>query len=386
MLTRKLLMIPGPTPVTRTVQNQMGRETAAFGDPNFVNTYRELLLDLKTMWNAGGEVFVISGSGTLAMEMAAANTLKTGDRLLLISHGYFGDRFAEMCRGKGIQVDTLSSSWGQTVSMKIIEESLDSKSYQALAVTHVDTSTGVCAPLDEIGKLLKKRKKTLFIVDGVCATAAEPEDMKELGIDILLSGSQKAFGVPPGLAMVWASAGALQKREELGSIPEYYVDFQRWLPVMKDPSKYFATPPVNMIWAMKEAVDIIKAEGLENRYRRHRITAQAFQKALESLGFTHLAHPSCRAATLSNVIYPEGIEDASFRKVLAEEGVVVAGGLGAYAGKMFRIGHMGNVEIHDLVASLAAIERTLHRLDYPIIFGTGVGTFLNKLQGEEEGS
>lgn len=381
MKTRKLVMIPGPTPVVRSIQDQMGKDTVAFGDPAFVNDFKELLEDLKSLWQSDGEVFVVAGSGTMAMEMGIANTLKAGDNLLIVSHGYFGDRFIELAQRKGINVDVIASPWGKIVPLEDIEKKLKEKTYQAMTVTHVDTSTGVCAPIEKIGELAKKYPQMIYIVDGVCSTAAEPEYMDKMNIDILLTGTQKAFGVAPGLAIVWASKKALARKEEIGRIPEYYVDFDKWLPIMKDTSKYFATPAINMIWALKESVRIIKEEGIENRYARHRKNAKAMQAALEAMGFTILAEKEVRAVTLSNVIYPQGIDDLEFRNLLAEEGAIVAGGLGDYAGKMFRIGHMGNIDNHDMVSAIAAIERTLYKLGKKENLGQGVKTLLEELLG-----
>ncbi|NMB07230.1 MAG: alanine--glyoxylate aminotransferase family protein [Tissierellia bacterium] len=378
MKTKKLVMIPGPTPVVRSIQDQMGRETVAFGDPDFVKDYKELLEDLKTLWDTKGEVFVIAGTGTLSMEMAIANSLKSGDNVLIVSHGFFGNRFIEICERRGLNIDVLESKWGKIVPVEEIEKKLKEKNYQAITVTHVDTSTGVVAPVKEIGEVLKNFQDTLYIVDGVCATAGEPEYIDNMGIDLLITGSQKAFGVAPGLAILWASEKALERRKSLGVISDYYIDFEKWLPIMKDTSKYFATPPVNMIWALKESVNIIKEEGIENRYKRHIKNGRAMQSALEGLGFKLLAEKDHRAVTLSNVLYMDGIDDLEFRKTLAEEGVVVAGGLGDYQGKMFRLGHMGNIDIHDMVSTIAAIERTLYKMGVDIELGKGVGILMKE--------
>ena len=248
-----------------------------------------------------------------------------------------------------------------------------------MTVTHVDTSTGVCAPVAEIGKMMKEFPETIYIVAGVCAAAAEPEYVDDMGIDILFTGSQKAFGVPPGLTMLWVNQKALDKRKSLGSIPEYFIDFEKWIPIMNDPSKYYATPAVNMVWALKESVRIIKEEGIENRYERHRKNAAAMQAALETLGFRILAEKGRRAVTLSNLVYPEGTDDAKFRGLLAEEGIMVAGGLGAYAGKMFRLGHMGNIDKHDLVSVIATIERAMYRAGMPVELGKGLGVLQQHL-------
>ncbi len=379
MKNRKMVMIPGPTPVTRSIQNAMGRETAAFADPSFVADFKGLLADLKQMWRTQGEVFVVAGTGTLAMEMAVANTLKAGDSVLVITHGFFGDRYIDICKRKGLDVDVLSSQWGQIVPVADIETALKQKPYKAVTVTHVDTSTGVRAPIEEIGKVVRKADDCMFIVDGVCSTSAHPEYVDEMNIDILFTGSQKAFGVSPGLLVLWAGPRAMERRKTLGTIADYYVDFDNWLPIMHDPAKYFATPAVNLVWALAEAVRLIKEEGLDERCQRHNKTGKAIQAALTSLGFTLLAEKPYRAATLSNVIYPDGIDDAEFRSIAMEEGLVVAGGLGDYKGKMFRMGHMGNIDAHDVVCAIAAVERTLYRVGYQFKPGTGVGTLMREL-------
>jgi aspartate aminotransferase-like enzyme len=237
----KLVMIPGPPPVARDIREEMGREIQAFGDPRFVADYKAVIGDLAKLMNCSGQTFVVAGTGTLAMEMAISNVTRRGDAVLIVSHGFFGDRFIEIARRKGIETDVMQSEWGEIVPVAEIEKKLAAKKYAAVTVTHVDTSTGVCAPVAEIGEMLKKFPDTIYIVDGVCATGAEPEDVDAMNIDILFTGSHKAFGVCPGLLMLWASKKALERRVSLGEIPEYYVDSTKWIPIMEDPSKYL--PP-----------------------------------------------------------------------------------------------------------------------------------------------
>jgi len=380
MKDRKLVKIPGPTPVVDSIRVEMGRPIAAFGDPRFVKDYKEVIEDLHEMFGCDGKTFVIAGTGTLAMEMAIANSTKSGDNVLIVTHGFFGDRFIEICERKGLNVDVLKSEWGKAVPLCDIEAKLKEKPYAAMTVSHVDTSTGVAADIAAIGEMMKQFPDTLFIVDGVCSTAAQYENLEELNIDILFTGTQKAFGVCPGVLMLWANQKAMDRRESLGTIPEYYVDYYKWLPTMADPLKYFATPAINLIWALKESIRLIKEEGgLKVRYERHLKNAKAIQSALEALGFTILAEEGCRAVTLTNAIYPEGIVDADFRKSLFEEGIVVAPGLGAYAGKLFRLGHMGHVDENDEVVALAAIERALARVGKLPKAGVGVGTYLEEM-------
>jgi len=379
MKNKKLVMIPGPTPTVRSINDQMGRETVAFGDPAFVKDFSELIVDLKQMWRVDGECFVVAGSGTMAMEMAVANVTKREDNILIVSNGFFGDRFIDICTRKGLNVDVISAEWGDVVSPEAVEEKLKEKNYAAITVTHVDTSTGARAPIEKIGEVIKKYPNTVYIVDGVAASAGEREYVDDMNIDILFTGSQKAFGVAPGLAIVWAGKKALARRKSLGTIPEYFIDFEKWIPIMNDPSKYYATPAVNIVWALKESVRLIKEEGLEERYERHTRVSNAFNDSLEAMGFKVLAKKEHRCSTLSTVLYPEGINDAEFRKVLAEEGAMVAGGLAAYAGKMFRIGHMGNIDDHTVYSAIAAIERTLIRLGYKYEKGIGLKTLLEAM-------
>lgn len=379
MKNRKLLMIPGPTPVARSIQDEMGRETVAFGDRDFVADFKEVIEDLRTLWSCDGMMFVVAASGTYAMEMALVNNLKKGDALLVVSNGFFGDRFIEIGKKKGYDIDVLSAEWGKVVTAEEVAEQLKKKNYDAITVTQVDTSTGAVAPVHEIGQVVAQYPQTIYIVDGVCSVAAEPVDMKKDNIDVLFSGSQKAFGVAPGLALVWAGKKSLEKRESMDDVIEYYADYKKWAPIMDDTSKYFATPAVNLVWALKKAVEIIKEEGLENRYARHTRNAKAMRAALEAMGFTLLADPSCQAVTLSNPIYPEGINDAEFRLELEKKGLQVAGALGAYAGKAFRIGHMGNVDEHELAASVCTIEKVLYKLLPGYEIGKGITAFLKVL-------
>ena len=379
-MMKRLLMIPGPTPVVDSIRAEMARETVAFGDSDFIQDFKDVLADLKSLWQCDGEAFVVAGSGTLAMEMALANNLKRGDKYLLVSNGFFGDRFIEIAERKGLDLVLLQAEWGQTVTPEVVDEALKQGGFKGVSVTHVDTSTGVLAPVKEIGQIVSQYEDIIYMVDGVCSVGAEAVDMEECHIDVLFTGSQKAFGVAPGLMILWANERSLRRRESLGTIVEYYCDYQKWLPVMQDPAKYFATPPINLIWALQESLRLMKTETLEHRHARHERQAMAIQAALEKLGFHILAQKDVRAHTLSNLLYPNGIDDAAFRTKLAEEGVQAAGGVGKYAGKMLRIGHMGNTDEHTLVAALAALERTMKhfRVDYPM--GSALRVFLQHMK------
>ncbi len=380
MEKKVLVMIPGPTPVVGSIKEQMARDIQAFGDPRFVKDYKELIDDLGSLFNCNGKTFAIAGTGTLAMEMAIANTTKQGDNVLVVSNGFFGDRFIDICERKGLNVDVLSATWGTAITAEQVDVKLAEKEYAAVTVSHVDTSTAVVAPIEEIGKVVQKYENTIYIVDGVAATGGEYANVDDMGIDVMLTGSQKAFGLCPGMLVLWAGQNALKRRATLGVIPEYYVDFEKWIPIMDDPSKYFATPAINLVWAMKEAVAIMQEEGLQERALRHSKNAKAVRAALQAIGLQVLAQAGCEASTLSNVIYPEGVDDAKFRSTMYAEGVVIAGALGAYAGKAFRIGHMGNIDQNDMVVMLAAVERSLLACGVNVKQGVAVGSYLKEMQ------
>ena len=367
MPNKEMLLIPGPTPVIDEIYEALTQETYAHTDPRFVKIFKNSLQMTRNLFNTDGEVFVVSGSGTLSMELAIVNTVAPGEKLLVLSHGYFGDRFVPLAKAFGIDVDVLQAEWGHHIDIAEVEKKLSEGSYKAVTVTHVDTSTGVMSNIAELVPVVK-RAGALFILDGVCATAAAEEDMqKEYGhpdykIDVVLTGSQKAIGVPPGLAIVAFSPKAMQAREAMENVPAFYADILRWIPIMHDPGKYYATPPVNMIYAFEKGMEILMAEGLKTRYKRHAALGKAVRAGLAEYGMKPLAPEEIAAPTLSCILYPEGINDAEFRSKLAAKGMVIAGALASLAGKAFRIGHMGNVTEEMFVKAMELVGETLREM------------------------
>ncbi len=384
MKNNELLLVPGPTPVVDEIYEALGSETRGHTDSRFVAIYKNALEQTKQLLQTDGEVFVVAGSGTLAMEMAIINTVGKGEKLLVISHGYFGDRFTPLAAAYGIEVDVLQSEWGHQVDEVLIEEKLAEGNYKAVTITHADTSTGVVSNLDKLVPIIKK-VGALVILDGVVATAALDENMsKEYGhpdykIDVVLTGSQKAIGIPPGLAIVAFNQTALQAREALGQISAYYCDIKNWLPIMKDPSKYFATPPVNLIYAYDTAMKIVLEEGIEKREARHIAFGKGMRAALRTYGMESLAAEQVAAPTLSCMLYPEGIDDAAFRGCLASKGVIVAGALAHLAGKAFRIGHMGNTTKEMLEQAIQTIGEVLQELGNSVNIECAIDAFQQEI-------
>ncbi|MFC5542977.1 pyridoxal-phosphate-dependent aminotransferase family protein [Ureibacillus suwonensis] len=385
MRNKDILLIPGPTPVVDEIYDALSSETRGHIDPRFVEVYKNALEQTKQLFQTDGEVFVIAGSGTLAMEMAIVNTVGKGEHLLVISHGYFGDRFTQLAKAYDIQVDVLQSEWGKQVDPKLVEETLKSKQYKAVTITHADTSTGVFSDLDTLVPIIK-RAGALVILDGVVATAAMDENMsktyghKDYKLDVVLTGSQKAIGIPPGLAIVAFNQTALKAREQLGRIPAYYCDIENWKPIMQDPSKYFATPPVNLIYAYNEALKMVLNEGMERREKRHIAYGRGIRAALRTYGMKPLAEEEVAAPTLSCIFYPEGVEDAAFRNKLASKGIVVAGSLAHLAGKAFRIGHMGNTTPDMLEKAIRTIGEVLQELGIAVNIEQAIEAFQKEMK------
>jgi len=385
MRNKDILLIPGPTPVVDEIYDALSSETRGHTDPRFVEVYKNALEQTKQLFQTDGEVFVIAGSGTLAMEMAIVNTVGKGEHLLVISHGYFGDRFTQLAKAYDIQVDVLQSEWGKQVDPKLVEETLKSKQYKAVTITHADTSTGVFSDLDTLVPIIK-RAGALVILDGVVATAAMDENMsktyghKDYKLDVVLTGSQKAIGIPPGLAIVAFNQTALKGREQLGRIPAYYCDIENWKPIMQDPSKYFATPPVNLIYAYNEALKMVLNEGMERREKRHIAYGRGIRAALRTYGMKPLAEEEVAAPTLSCIFYPEGVEDAAFRNKLASKGIVVAGSLAHLAGKAFRIGHMGNTTPDMLEKAIRTIGEVLQELGIAVNIEQAIEAFQKEMK------
>jgi len=372
MSQEKLLLIPGPTPVHPRIIHSLSLPTISHVSPDFVAEFKEALANLKkVVFTTEGQPFIIAGAGTLAMEIALLNTVSPEDRVLVLSQGYFGQRMKEILASFNLQGDIIQSPLGRAVTPEEMENKLAENNYAVVVSTHVDTATGACAPIRSYAEICKEYG-TLFILDGVCATGGIEERLDDWGIDVVLTAAQKCFGVPPGLAILVFSPRAMVKRKNMSKIPAYYSDILRWLPVMKDPSKYFSTPCVNEIRAFNEGLRLVIEEGLSERFRRHAQTARAIRAALTTMGLSLFTQEAFLADTLSVILYPPEIKDKEFRQLLAENGVIVAGGLGELQGQVFRLGHMGNLSSSQVIFALEAIEKTLLALGYKLEKGRAI--------------
>jgi len=384
MFERELLMIPGPTNVAPSVLRAVCKPPLSHTSQEFASIFKEALNSLKRVFMTESDVFVVAGSGTLALEMAVANIVEPGDKVLNAVSGFFGQYFVEMCKVYGAVPRVLEVPYGRAVKPEQIKEALEEGGFKAVTVTHVETSTGVTNPIKEIGEIVRKNSEAFYIVDTVCSLGGMEVRVDDWGIDVCVSGSQKCIGVPPGLALVAVSPKTLEYLEKRKTpVGSWYGSFKNWLPVMRDPTKYFATPSVNMIYALHEALKLVLDEGLENRFRRHHVLAEAFRAAMKALNLKIVAEKGYEADTVTAIYYPEGIDDIQFRNEMKNRGVVVASTLGPLKGKGFRVGHMGNVSQNDIAATIAAIETTLKRLGYNVSLGSGIKTAEEKFSQTE---
>jgi alanine-glyoxylate transaminase/serine-glyoxylate transaminase/serine-pyruvate transaminase len=379
MKDRKLLMIPGPVEFTPEVLRAMGVATTSHIAPNFVEAFGQALERMREVFLCSqGQPFVLAGSGTLAMDIAAANLVEPGDRALVVNTGYFGDRFAASLERYGTEVRQVrAKAVGDAPSLDEVEAALEGADFKLMTITHVDTSTAVGADVKGLAALGRKHG-VLVVVDGVCSVAGEEMRQEEWGIDLALTASQKAIGVPPGLALVVAGPRAMDAfRRRKMPVGNYYADWTEWLPIMeayeaRRPS-YFGTPPVNLIWALNVSLGQILEEGMDARFARHRRLSDAFKAAITALGMKQVpVRPEVTANTLTAPYYPEGV-DASVLARIGQAGALLAGGLHPeIKTRYFRIGHMGAVTASDILVTVGAIERGLAEAGYRFEVGVGL--------------
>ena len=379
MKNRTLLMIPGPIEFEPKVLAAMGEPTTSHVATDFIEAFSRALQNMRLVFESPtGQPLVLAGSGTLAMDCAAANLVEPGDKALVVDTGYFSERFASILGRYGAQVTRITAPPGGRPSLEQVKAALEEDAYKLMTITHVDTSTAVIAEVKQIAAL-GKPSGTLVIVDGVCSVAGEELHMDHWGVDLTLTASQKAIGVPPGLALLMIGPRAIEAfQKRTTPIMNYYADWTNWLPIMRayeacQPS-YFGTPPVNLIFALDVSLGQILTEGMPKRISRHIAISQACKAGILALGLTQVPmKPDFAAHTLTAPRYPLGVDSADFLAKVQEAGVTLAGGLyPAMRGEYFRIGHMGAVTLGDVVATLSAIETALAGCGYEFTSDIGI--------------
>jgi aspartate aminotransferase-like enzyme len=351
------LRIPGPTALPPTVREAGGRQMINHRGPEFAAMLGRILDGMKPFFGTSNDVAVLTCAGSGGLEAAVVNTLSPGDRVLGVSIGSFGDRFAKIAGIYGADVTNLDAEWGYAAAPDEIRERLRAMpDVKAVLVTHNETSTGVMNPIETLAAAIREeRPEALILVDSVSGLGAVPFEMDAWGVDVVVTGSQKAWMAAPGLAMIAASERAWAAMES-AKMPRFYLDLRSHRESAALGQTPF-TPAIAVVYQVDEGLRLMHEEGKDNVFLRHEACAAASRAGLEALGFHLLADAAVASKTVTAVNLPEGHEWKPFNAAIKSHGLVLAGGQGKLTGKIFRLGHLGSVTVDEILGAIAVLER-----------------------------
>lgn len=353
-----MLMIPGPTPVPEKVLLAMAKHPIGHRSGNFSKVIAELTANLKWLHQTKNDVLMLNVSGTGAMEAGMINFLSPGDRILVGNNGKFGDRWAKVGKAFGFVVEEITAEWGHALNPAEFSARLEAdsaKTIKAVVLTHSETSTGVLNDLVAINQAVKAHGEALMIVDAVTSLGATSIPIDQLGLDVVASGSQKGYMVPPGLGFVSVSAKAW-KAYETATSPRFYMDLKKYKKATDEDSSPF-TPPVNLMYGLQASLQMMQAEGLDSIFARHHRHTQATRAAMKALGLTLFAPDDAASPAITAVATDEA---EKIRSTMGKKfDIALAGGQDHLKGKIFRIGHLGFVCDRDILSCVGALEATL---------------------------
>ncbi len=368
---KQRLFTPGPTPLPEEVRLAQAREIIHHRSEGFAKVFQEVRQGLKYVFQTEEEVLLLTASGTGAMEAVVANLFSSGDRVLVVRGGKFGERWGEIAAAFGLEVIPLDIEWGSAVSPDLIREELAKDlRIKAVFTQLVETSTGVVYDIEAIAKVVKETEAVL-IVDAISGLGAEPLPTDGWEVDVVVGGSQKALMIPPGLAFASLSPKAWRLIEN-SDIPRYYWDFKKAKKAQgKNQTPY--TPAVSLICALRESLKLLREEGWENILARHAKLAEATRKAVLALGLKIFSKVPSNVLTAIKI--PSGIDGGKLRKIMRDGyGVEVAGGQAGLAGKIIRIAHLGWMDASDMIVVLSVLEMGLVKLGYSVKLGKGLAS------------
>ncbi|MBP0015720.1 MAG: alanine--glyoxylate aminotransferase family protein [Roseofilum sp. SID2] len=369
-----MLMIPGPTPVPDPVLLAMAKPTIGHRSGDFSLIMKEVTENLKWLHQTQNDVLIVAGSGTSAMEAGIINFLSAGDRVLVGSNGKFGDRWAKVAKAYNLEVEVISAEWGQPLDPEPFREKLEAdteKQIKAVIITHSETSTGVLNDLETINRYVKTHGEALIMVDAVTSLGAISVPIDEWGLDVVASGSQKGYMIPPGLGFVSVSAKAWEAYES-ANLPKFYLDLGMYRKTAAKNSNPF-TPPVNLFYGLQVALQMLKDEGLENIFSRHQRSKNAIREAVKALNLPTFASDDAASPAVTAVA-PDQVDTEQIRSTMRKQfNIALAGGQDHLKGKIFRVGHLGFVGDRDILTCISALEATLQILgDTGFTPGAGV--------------
>jgi aspartate aminotransferase-like enzyme len=376
MENKLMLMIPGPTPVPENVLLALAKHPIGHRSGDFIQIQADVTANLKWLYQTTNELLLLTASGTGAMEAGIINFFSPGDRVLVVHNGKFGERWKLVSEAFGLDVVEVTAPWGQPINPADVQAVLNADSAKAIKgviITHSETSTGVINDLETINKHVKAHG-ALIIVDAVTSMGATNVPIDDWGLDVVCSGSQKGFMVPPGMGFVAVSAKAWEAYKT-AKIPKFYLDLGKY---RKDGAPF--TPPVNLIFALQASLAMMKKEGLENIFARHHRHRDACRAAVKAMGL-ELYAPDGHGSPAITAVSTTAAEE--IRKVMKKKyDIVLAGGQDHLSGQVFRIGHLGFVCDRDILSALAALEGTLAELGTSNSNGAGVAAAAKILSGK----
>src|SRR5437588_2703581 len=374
------LRIPGPTPLPERVVRSMSRPMIDHRGPEFAAILGEITAGAKRIFKTKHDLLLLTSSGTGGLESAVANLVSPGDEVVAALCGNFGERFAALAAAYGAEVVRLEFEWGQPVDPDDLRVLLGRHpKAKVVLLTHNETSTGLTNPLRELARVARDADRTV-VVDGVSSISSIDIETDAWGIDVAVSGSQKGWMAPPGIALVSVSERAWARQAQARS-PRFYFDWKEaktWAEKGMTPF----TPAVPVAFALQEGLRMLQEEGLNKVYERHQRLARATQAGLQALGFQLFAQDGYRSNTVTSAVPPPGLDVAALRSLLdTKYGVVIAGGQGKMTGKMVRVGHLGAVAEGDVGQVIWAMEQALEELDIAPADGRGVAAVTASVQG-----
>ena len=366
------LRIPGPTSLPSAVREAGARQMINHRGPEFAGMLERVTSGLKTFFGTSNDIVLLTCAGSGGLEAAIVNTLSPGDRVLAVSIGAFGDRFAKIATVFGADVTKLDVEWGQAADPAVVGEALAAGGpWKAVLLTHNETSTGVMNPIRELAAVVRaKAPDALILVDGVSGLGAVPFEQDAWGLDVVVSGSQKSWMAAPGMAFLsvsergWAAA-------ETARMPRFYLDARSYRTSAANGQTPF-TPAIAVLFQLDVAMGLMNAEGPAAIFARHAACAAATRAGLDALGFRRFADPAHASETVTCAWLPEGLDWKAFNGALKARKLVVAGGQGKLTGQVFRIGHLGTVTLDEILGCIGVIEEGLLSIGRSIVPGTGV--------------
>ncbi len=375
MLKKNFLMSPGPSKVPENVLLEMAKPIFHHRTPQYQEIFKDIVSKLKEVFRTKNNVFVYSSSGTGALEASVTSFLSPGDKVITVNGGKFGERFGLIGKAFGVECDVIDVEWGRAVDPSEIEKRLSAdSSIKAVYTTLTETSTGVLNDIEAIGKIVAKTD-AILVCDAVSGLGADKIETDKWNVDVVVSGSQKALMLPPGLAFMSVSEKAF-KLAESSEISSFYFDLKKYKKSL-DKTDVPWTPAISLVMGLQKVLDMMLSEGMENIWQRHAELASATRSAMKSLGLSLLASSPSNAVT--SVYIPEGVDGAKFVKYVRDDlGVTFAGGQEHLKGKIFRIAHMGYCNQYDMVTGIAAVEEGLKEFGYSFEAGAGLAGFMKE--------